>query len=261
MDQLRVFLVDDHPLIRMAMSRILEADGRCLVVGEADNAEDAVLILDSLPTDLVVMDIQLPGMDGVAATRELKARHDNLKVVILSAFGDKYLLPSIEAGADDFLSKPYPDMALFTRVSSLIRMKQMVDELRLRHETSHELGLEGMTCADSGLNFADSSVLLVCNSRDLMAGTVAEIRGRLGCAIETAEGEAAARALLASNRYDACVIGPNLSDGEPMRIASLLRARPETRQTSVMMVFPPGDLSKAHLAMEMLYLYTTRPTQ
>jgi two-component system cell cycle response regulator len=47
------------------------------------------------------------------------------------------------------------------------------------------------------------------------------------------------------------VIGPNLSDGEPMRIASLLRARPETRQTSVMMVFPPGDLSKAHLAMEM----------
>jgi two-component system cell cycle response regulator len=129
-------------------------------------------------------------------------------------------------------------------------MKQMVDELRLRHETSRELGLEGMTCADSGLNFADSSVLLVCDCCNAMAGTLAELRDRLGCAIETAEGESAARALVASNRYDACVIGPNLSDGEPMRVASLLRARPETRQISVMMVFQPDDLGKAHLAIE-----------
>jgi len=108
-----------------------------------------------------------------------------------------------------------------------------------------------MTCADSGLNFADSSVLLVCDGSDMMAGTVAQIRDRLGCAIETAEGETAARALLASNRYDACVIGPKLTDGEPMRIASLLCNRPETRQTAVMMVFPERDLSRAHLAMEM----------
>ena len=105
MDELRVFLVDDHPLIRVAMSRILAADGRFIIVGETDNAEDAVRILDTLHADLVVMDIQLPGMDGVAATRELKARHDDLKVVILSAFGDKYLLPSIEAGADGYMMK------------------------------------------------------------------------------------------------------------------------------------------------------------
>ena len=105
MDKLRVFIVDDHPLIRVAMGRILEADGRFIVVGEADNAEDAIRTLDVLGTDLVVMDIQLPGMDGVAATRELKARHDNLKVVILSAFGDNYLLPSIEAGADGYMMK------------------------------------------------------------------------------------------------------------------------------------------------------------
>ena len=161
------------------------------------------------------------------------------------------MLRGLDAGADDFLSKPYPDMALFTRVASLIRMKQMVDELRLRYETSLQLGLEDVTCADSGLKFADSTILLVSDCNDLMAGTVVEIHNRLGCAIEIAEGESAARALVASNRYDACVIGPNLSDGEPMRVASLLRARPETRQISVMMVFQPGDLGKAHLAIEM----------
>ena len=105
MDKLRVFLVDDHPLIRMATSRILEADGRFLIVGEADNAEDAVRILDTLVADLVVMDIQLPGMDGVEATRELKARHGDMKVVILSAFGDNPFIPSIAAGADGYLLK------------------------------------------------------------------------------------------------------------------------------------------------------------
>ena len=104
MDKLRVFLVDDHPLIRMVTGRILAADGRFEIVGETDNAEDAVRILDTIVADLVIMDIQLPGMDGVEATRELKARHRDLKVVILSAFGD-YLLPSIEAGADGYMLK------------------------------------------------------------------------------------------------------------------------------------------------------------
>jgi DNA-binding NarL/FixJ family response regulator len=105
MEKLRVFLVDDHPLIRMATGRILEADGRFSVVGEAGNAEDALRILETLVTDLVIMDIQLPGKDGVQATRELKARHGDLKVVILSAFGGNPLLPSIEAGADGYMLK------------------------------------------------------------------------------------------------------------------------------------------------------------
>ena len=87
------------------MSHVLEADGRFLVVGEAENAEDALYVLESLTTDLVIMDIRLPGMDGVEATRELKASHDGLKVVILSASGDSPLLPSIEAGADGYMLK------------------------------------------------------------------------------------------------------------------------------------------------------------
>ncbi len=247
----RILVVDDVATNRLIARSKLVANYFDVI--EAESGEQAIELAEREQPDLILLDVLMPGIDGFETCRRLKAGRTtmHIPVVMLTALDQQAdRLRGLDAGADDFLSKPYPDMALFTRVSSLIRMKQMVDELRLRHETSHELGLEGMTCADSGLNFADSSVLLICNSRDLMAGTVAEIRGRLGCAIETAEGEAAARALLASNRYDACVIGPNLSDGEPMRIASLLRARPETRQTSVMMVFPPGDLSKAHLAME-----------
>ena len=105
MEVIRVFLVDDHALIRLAMRRVLEADEHFIVVGEASNAEESLIRLETIAADMVVMDIQLPGMNGVEATRRLKARHRDLKVVIVSAFGEEYLVPSIEAGADGFMSK------------------------------------------------------------------------------------------------------------------------------------------------------------
>ena len=100
-----MFLVEDHPLMREAIRRLLEQDENFLVVGEADNAEEALERLDNLIADMVVMDIQLPGMDGVEATRRLKTQHPHLKVVILTAFGEKYLVPSIEAGVDGYMMK------------------------------------------------------------------------------------------------------------------------------------------------------------
>lgn len=87
------------------MRRTLESDEHFLVVGEADNAEESLDHLETLDADLVVMDIQLPGMDGVEATRQLKAQHPHLKVIIVSAYGEEYLIPSIDAGADGYMLK------------------------------------------------------------------------------------------------------------------------------------------------------------
>ncbi len=68
MPNLRVYLVDDHPLMRMALRRILESGQRFVVVGASDTAEDCLTAVAALGTDMVVMDIQLPGIDGVEAT-------------------------------------------------------------------------------------------------------------------------------------------------------------------------------------------------
>jgi len=177
----RILVVDDVATNRMIARAKLTASYFDVI--EADCGERAIELAISEQPDLILLDVMMLGIDGFETCRRLKEAHATLHipVVMLTALDNQAdRLRGLDAGADDFLSKPYPDMALYTRVASLIRMKQMVDELRLRHETSRELGLEDMTSADSGLNFADSSVLLVCDRRDLMARTLSEIRDRLG---------------------------------------------------------------------------------
>jgi two-component system cell cycle response regulator len=248
----RILIVDDVATNRAIARARLGANYYDVV--EAASGEEALALAASEQPDLILLDVLMPGIDGFETCRRLKESPAtmHIPVVMLTALeGQEERIRGLDAGADDFLSKPYPDMALHSRVSSLIRMKLMIDELRLRHETSRMLGLEGLTAPDPRPSLEAASVLLVSDSDELIEGTLAAIRARLGCAIEIAEGEAAARALLGSNRYDACLIGPRLRDGEPMRLASLLRARPETRQIPVMMVFPPEQLAQAHLAMEM----------
>ncbi len=104
-ERITVLLVDDHPMVREGMKRLLEGEGGFEVVGEVDSVEDALEELQRGRAEIVVMDIQLPGVDGVEGTRLLKAAHPEVKVVIVSAYGEDYLVPSIDAGADGYLLK------------------------------------------------------------------------------------------------------------------------------------------------------------
>ena len=105
MEKVRVFLVDDHLIVREGIRRLLEIDERIQVVGEADRAEDALSGAEMASAQVVLMDIRLPGIDGIEATRQLMAQDRELKVVILSSFGDEYLAPAIEAGARGYILK------------------------------------------------------------------------------------------------------------------------------------------------------------
>ena len=111
--RISVLLVDDHPMVREGMRRLLESDNTFEVVGEVDTVEAALEGRGRIKADIVVMDIQLPGVNGVEGTRQLKDLHPGIKVVIVSAYGEDYLVPSIDAGADGYLLKTLtPDEVL-----------------------------------------------------------------------------------------------------------------------------------------------------
>jgi len=127
----------------------------------------------------------------------------------------------------------------------------MIDELRLRAATSRGLGIDPGICIDNPLNYADATVLLVMRDAALATEAAAEIRRALGCATEYAAGAAEVQALVASNEFDAFMLGLELADGDPLRLASRLRARPGTRQSAIMMLFAAEDRESPAHALEM----------
>ncbi len=107
----RVLLVDDQPLLRTGFRMILSAESDLTVVGEAGEGAAAVELARRLKPDVVLMDIRMPGMDGIQATRALAGPgvEEPIKVLILTTFGsDEYVVESLRAGASGFLLKDAP---------------------------------------------------------------------------------------------------------------------------------------------------------
>ena len=102
---IRVFLVEDHRVVLEGLQPLLEVDGGVEVVGAARTAEEALPQLEALACDVVVTDISLPGMSGIEATRQIKGKPGDTKVLILSGHGESYLNDAIRAGADGYLMK------------------------------------------------------------------------------------------------------------------------------------------------------------
>ena len=108
---IRVLLVDDQPLLRTGFRMILSAESDLTVVGEAGEGAAAVELARRLKPDVVLMDIRMPGMDGIQATRALAGPgvEDPIKVLMLTTFGlDEYVVESLRAGASGFLLKDAP---------------------------------------------------------------------------------------------------------------------------------------------------------
>ena len=103
---IRVGLVDDQPLVRVGLKMILESEGDIEVCCEAANGEDAVVLAATHHPDVILMDIRMPGMDGLAATVEVLKATPTSRVVILTTFDDdEYLYGALRAGASGFLLK------------------------------------------------------------------------------------------------------------------------------------------------------------
>ena len=137
----RVLVVDDIP----ANVKLLEArlNAEYFDVLTATNGADAIEICEQGLCDIVLLDIMMPGMDGFEVCRLLKSQiaTAHLPVVLVTALDQPAdRVRGLEAGADDFLTKPIPELALTARVRSLARLKMVTDELRMRAVTSRDIG-------------------------------------------------------------------------------------------------------------------------
>ena len=150
----RILVVDDVP----ANVKLLEArlSAEYFEVVTAMSGVEALAICEKAECDIVLLDVMMPDMDGFEVCRRLKANRvtHHIPVVMVTALdAPSDRVKGLDAGADDFLTKPVSDVALIARVRSLSRLKMMTDELRMRAVTSREIGIqdpENQAMADAG---------------------------------------------------------------------------------------------------------------
>lgn len=126
-DPIRVLLVDDQPLIRMGLEALLGRRSGIEVVGQASNGEDALETIQQLDPDVVLMDIRMPGMGGVEATRQLTARGSRAAVIILTTFqDDENVFSGISAGAKGYLLKDAPPDTIVEAIRTVAEGKALL---------------------------------------------------------------------------------------------------------------------------------------
>ena len=106
MDPITILLVEDHKIVREGTRQLLEQSPDLTIVGEAADGEEAVRLTTELLPDVVVMDVRLPRLNGIEATKAIKERHPDMPILILSAYDDdRYVFPLLDAGANGYLLK------------------------------------------------------------------------------------------------------------------------------------------------------------
>ena len=119
---INVLLADDHVVVRAGTRQLLERHPDITIVGEASNGQEAVQLTDELNPDVVVMDVRMPGMSGVDATKAIKAAHPEVSVLVLTAHDDdEYVFALLQAGANGYLLKTAEADELLKAIRTVVK--------------------------------------------------------------------------------------------------------------------------------------------
>lgn len=229
----RVLVVDDV----VANVRLLEAKlaREYFDVLTAMDGPEALAAVEREIPDIILLDVMMPGMDGFEVCRRIKAdpRFMHIPVVMVTALSDSSdRVQGLEAGADDFLTKPVNDVALFARVRSLVRLKMMMDELRLRQQTANSLGLS--ESVEPEIDISGGHVLLV-EDREVYAKSVNDtLAGEHNLVVAKSGDEAVAVAR--GGQFELIIVSLALQDIDALRLCSQLRSMDETRQVPLLVL-------------------------
>jgi NarL family two-component system response regulator LiaR len=120
MDKIKIIIADDHEVVREGTRTLLEREPDMEVVGEANNGEEAIKLIEKLHPDVAILDISMPKLSGIEVTRQVKPRFPSLAILILSAYDDdEYIFALLEAGAAGYLLKDVPAREIVDAVRSV----------------------------------------------------------------------------------------------------------------------------------------------
>jgi two-component system cell cycle response regulator len=235
----RIMIVDDVPV----NTRLLEAklSAEYYQVTSARNGFEALEIARDWQPDLILLDVMMPGMDGYECCRLLKddAATQHIPVVMVTALGESSeRLRGLEAGADDFLTKPVEYDTLMARVHSLVRLKRLLDEWRARGETAHALGLGVERVLNPSVVGAH---VLVVDDWDLGAQSIENALSRDGIIPSRARSERDALTMTASVAFDLIVVSLSLVDEDPLKLVASMRAADSTHEVPLLLVADPEE--------------------
>ena len=249
----RILVVDDVATNRVILKAKLAT--AYFDVIQAANGQEALDLARSAHPDIILLDIIMPDMDGYQVCKTLKSNPEtaHIPVVMVTAMGaPDERIRGLNAGADDFLTKPINDVALFARVRNLVRVKIMFDELRLRDSTTRELGLSEFVDAWSHESDLAGSVLLTASSADEAACWGHCLKEKLDLQVFETGSEREAFALATLESPDAYIVHQHLQKGgDGLRLVSALRARHETRQSAIIFVVGDGLMETAERALDL----------
>jgi len=202
--------------------------------------------------DLVLLDVMMPGMDGFETCKKIKedAEISHIPVVMVTALSEKAdRLKGLDAGADDFLTKPINDMALFARVKSLIRIKMLLDELRLRDKTSLQMGIQPAP-NNAFISDVSGSKIMVVDDDEVQAKQVVNKLSETYKVEMVADSE---KALVTAKTgdFDAILISTMLSGTDGLRLASQIKSQEETRNVPLLVFVDEDDKAIMFKALEM----------
>lgn len=245
----RILVVDDVPSNVKLLEAGLEAE--YFEVISALSGQECLIKVAEQDPDIVLLDVMMPDMDGMEVCRRIKSdpKTAHLPVVMVTALNQTSVrVASLEAGADDFLTKPVERDELLVRVRSLVRLKAMTDELRTRENTAQSLGLidsvKAMTEPDPIGN-----ILLVADGTESARWFESALAPMQN--VTTADTFEEALIRVKGGDPDLVVINLSMRCIDGLRLCSQLRSLPEGRGVPILVIVSQGDHHKLLLALKM----------
>lgn len=228
----------------------------------AMDGPEALLKIEKESPDIVLLDVMMPGMDGFQVCQKIRAnpKTDHIPVIMITALSEpEDRVRGLEAGADDFLTKPINDVALLARVKSLVRLKILIDEFKTRATTSEDLGVVSGSEKDASQSYQNARILLL-NDMSYDAERLTKILQKDHHVVIHHQKILNFDENIVKGDFDLAIIDLNLSTQDGLRIVSEIRNHEKTRNLPILLVGEEADFERVLKGLEIGALdYVLRP--